>query len=290
MGTPLNLTFGIEIEFLVAYSPEEVATWDYDKKVQRTLVLRDVILALEAAHLKVFRSDPDDGVYTKWAVKRDKSVIPDPNLERTPCWSSGSIVQLPKSQLEGIFLCDVEMIFPILKFHPKSFAEIQKFITTITSKFTIFTPESAGLHVHVVNKKSGFPFTVVKNLAMLICCFEDPFNQIHPEQRIIGTDSSLCQRPSHNFNRHSRHKPQETITLIGRFPNLYSFILAFQQLPGRYTAYNLWNLFSNPTSKRTIEFLQHAGTLDFPTVFRWVVSLLLPEEGGGVSCRAALSA
>ena len=59
------------------------------------------------------------------------------------------------------------------------------------------------------------------------------------------------------------------MNLIERYPSLHDFILAFQQ-PGRFTAYNLWNL-ENATAKRTIEFRQHAGTLDFPTVVRWVV-------------------
>ena len=268
MSTPLDITFGVEIEFLLACHPtqgpigparsanERIA--EYNKNPRR-----DVRWALHAAGLEVSWEDQGDGEYKTWTVVGDSSVEPDDDLKQTPCWCRGSRVQLPERQLQDLQYWDVEVVSPILRLNAKSFSDIQNVITTITSRFTVFTPESAGLHVHVGNKTSGFSLQAVKNLAMLVCCFERQFNQLHPGNRL---NNYHCRTPSYEFNRH-RHHPQETVKRIEDFTTLSQLILNFQG--GDCGAYNLYNL--DYGEKRTIEFRQHAGTLEFPKIYRWVV-------------------
>ncbi|KAI9715843.1 MAG: hypothetical protein M1812_005663 [Candelaria pacifica] len=137
---------------------------------------------------------------------------------------------------------------------------------------------SAHLHVHIGNGTSGegFPFHTVRNLAMLVIVFESEIDKMLADHMGFSTETTWA--------RSARKNPAFTGLSISAMArkiqnecHTISDIIEIMDpcLPGmendtdfrRYFKYNFWSLKS---SKKTIEFRQHQGSLSAIEIIHWV--------------------
>ena len=281
---PLNLTFGIELEFVLGYFLEPGWEKDLDEhelqsaergeisneRISRNNQERNrIVLKLREIGLDV--NEVHQTNYACWTVTSDGSVSAgEAKLSLVQDWANGTRTVLTEEGRRNLMFCDVEVKSRILPCNTDSFREVNEVVTAIVQSFPVFVNESCGLHVHVGNEGYGFPFQTVKNFATLVTCFERQFNQLHPLHR-LRADYSLQQTTA--FNPDERD-PWYMAGLIDGFENLEAFLNTFgkdrtnKDLIVHQWCYNFNNLHFT-WDKRTIEFRQHAGSLDADTILRW---------------------
>ncbi|KAL8691608.1 MAG: hypothetical protein Q9218_003203 [Villophora microphyllina] len=282
MTRPLNLTFGVELEVIFRYDLQRYEKYidaddgvfgelnvqekqDFggsrdDAKLNR-LVRADIIDCLRGAGIPVhglLDKPKRQNEFSQWTISYDVSI------------------QTPK---DGACYTGVEIKSPVLFFSKKADEHIRKVIALLKQNFTVSTNESCGLHVHVGNRKDGFPLTTVKNLSMLVTAFERQVNSLHPASRAT---SRLCRPPGRLWHRMA---PESVATAIERFTDLDSLVerlsvahLRSNAEVGRFWAYNFINLTPKTddpfdtfgsSGSNTIEFRQHAGTTDTREIISW---------------------
>ncbi|KAK0278530.1 hypothetical protein LTR35_009269 [Friedmanniomyces endolithicus] len=167
-----------------------------------------------------------------------------------------------------------------------------------------FTNASTGLHVHVADHDRGLPLRAAKNLLQLATAFERCLDALHATNRIAyprvfshdGGNSigDFWCAPLSWFHRSNGQTSADS--------NLYDWLAAIEDQPslpalntgicgltdeiaeagglfhrtayGHNSAYNLDNLYPHFAGERytgTLEFRQHAGTMDFLEVVQWIV-------------------
>ncbi|MCJ1252821.1 hypothetical protein MMC24_000627 [Lignoscripta atroalba] len=282
--TPVQITFGVELEFLVAFNRAEYAPkvpagealhlWDpkyspslsYNEKLRRFVRL-DIIHELRKHGFLV--NDYHTPGHHKWTVSSDGSVEPtqselkpqitgDPREEKWPI-SCGALGY-----------ADIEVKSRVMVISMDALVEVYSAIEVINSRFPTIVNDSTGLHVHVGNLDLGFPLQTVKNLITFVAVFEKQLNQLHPENRLTN---DYCAQPSKSFSPGER-------TPLGIAQRVHSMtsIEELVQLMGseedgtidHNKCYNVNNLQYGLQGKRTIEFRQHEGILDPLGVIKWI--------------------
>lgn len=163
------------------------------------------------------------------------------------------------------------------------------------------TNNSTGMHVHVGNDKYPIPLPCAKNVFQFATAFESLLDQLHPITRTdIPADLSEgrntlppCYFHMLSSNIFDAHIPGESPALFHRLANIetavtYKDLGSFftvdrsrwnSPIPttGHNSAYNFDNLFPDHSAGRyaetltgTIEFRQHAGSLDFLEITAWI--------------------
>ena len=294
MAGTLNLTFGVELEFLLSYFEEPFPQRITDGIRQGRIQEDDIInlrsresSAQRAKLVPVLRSaglavnnygEPDYQnfpAYQKWTVEGDGSVQPDRSMLETmnPQWANGSRTLLTPDMRAALRYVDVEIVSPVLTYGNAAFLEVGTAVKAIVSRFPVYVNESAGLHVHVGNQSFGFPLSTLKNLAMLVSCFENQFNQIHPAQRLTN---EYCALPRWAFE-HNERNPQKMAEIIGEIDSVSRFQWwfcadrGFRDVQNNWRAYNFGNAVMTTSKKKTIEFRQHRGSLDGQEIQRWIL-------------------
>ena len=283
---PLNLTFGVEIEFILAYfqTPEWEARFEfgkvqempdyhfvlaeYSEKVQ---MRSEIISSLRKAGFGV--NDEGAANSTLWSVEGDGSVGPTlAEMEsRALIFANGRQRSLSDEERKKLRFCDVEVKSCVLPFNRDSLNAVARGVRTVVENHAVYVNQTCGLHVHVGNQTLGFPVQTVKNFATLVTCFEKQFNQFHPLHRL---QSQYCILETTAFHP-SERDPRRMAQIIDRFQTIEDVINRFgreRNEPDVYEnhwAYNLNNLLFRP-DRRTIEFRQHAGTLDSAAIDRWI--------------------
>ena len=282
---PLKLTFGVELEFVLGYLLK--SGWDRHlieserqgaSRNERSIELQAhdkrernrIVLKLRETGLDV--NDVHETDYARWTVASDGSVSArEASLSLVQHWANGTKSVLTEEGRRNLLFCDVEVKSRVLPCNACSFQEVDKVVTAIVKNFPVFVNESCGLHVHVGNQRQGFPLQTVKNLATLVTCFEKQFNQLHPLHR-LQAEYSMQQTTA--FEPEDRD-PWYIAGLIDGFEDLETFLNTFgkdrtdKALFEHHWCYNFNNLQLSWT-KKTIEFRQHAGSLDADTILRWV--------------------
>ena len=173
-GSPnsiLNLKFGIKLEFLLAYVPQQVPL-SFIKRKEQGENIDNLLEQYEYAEKAFQRNRIREGLlevgldvsneglkdYKKWSVHRDGSVVPTEELKAEHhLWANGQQINLPEKRERNIRYVDVEIVSPILTYGTDAFSEIEKVINAIRRRFPVVTPSTSGFHVHVGNKSKGFP-------------------------------------------------------------------------------------------------------------------------------------
>ncbi|MCJ1293386.1 hypothetical protein MMC34_004940 [Xylographa carneopallida] len=292
---PLQLTFGVELEFLLAYFREAQFALELET-IRQDLLVRganqdeiDRVLGIEIApeknreRGKILTRLQNIGVpvhdwgvdgkkdYHRWTVSLDDSVIPsgEEMQSMNPKWANGHVSNLTAEGRASMCYASVEVFSRVLPYNLDSLREVGIVVNTIAAEFPVYVNESCALHVHVGNMDFGFPVQTVKNFATLVTCFENQLNQIHPLHRL---DYAYCLPETLAFRPKERdiwrmaeiidqlNTPQKIIRHFGTKRN------------DRDEVYHWWcyNYNNLVLAKRTIEFRQHAGTLDLSAVFRWI--------------------
>lgn len=294
MARNLNLTFGVELEFLLSYFEEPLPQRITDgikagrisedditslrnqessaHRAKLVPVLRSVGLAVNDYGEPNYQNSP---VYKKWTVEGDGSVHPGQSMLETmkPQWANGSRTTLTPEMRAALRYVDVEIVSPVLTYGNAAFIEVGTAVKAIVSRFPVYVNESTGFHVHVGNQSFGFSLPTLKNVARLASCFEDQFNELYPVHRLAN---EYCVLPRWAFEPNERN-PQKIMEIIGKIDTLEKFQTQFcaqrdcRGVIHNWRAYNFGNAVMPESKKKTIEFRQHQGSLDPQEIQRWIL-------------------
>jgi hypothetical protein len=210
-------------------------------------------------------------IYTKWLIGFDSSLRPD---------VPDSVGDRPMDQRlnepgYGWNAAPVEIATPVLRPLDDDWKDkIETAISTVLDLFgedNVYVNDSCGLHVHVGNEYKGFPLSTYKKLGILLYAYERSINCFHPPHRVF--ENAHC-RP---LNQELADNGRCTADPPG-LTDLATIALRLQQASGwqeflerfnpnaEYLAYN----FCHYSTKRTVEFRQHCGTLDTGRIGIWV--------------------
>ena len=281
--SPKTLTFGVELEFILAY-PRSCSKKDLwavrDTYIRQPLLAAGISVSDRTQSIKVAKGKQK---FDMWHVTDDKSVYTTEAQLKAIDYTFANGVR--KGSDEKLRYSSVEVISPVLPLTVDSLKEVQRVVSVIRSQRT-FTPPSAGLHVHVGYGTRGFSLPVLQNLLVLMTCFEPQLNQAFPEHRQGNFFCASLQKSMFNPQERARLDMAEEIymfsTLVGLADKLHIPRRQYNS-PGvrhwrydRFRAVSLQNLHPvfNPTKKKkTVEFRQHAGTLDAFEILRWIVTV-----------------
>ena len=164
----------------------------------------------------------------------------------------------------------VEVVSPPLYCTDEALTDIRTVIETITSNFDTFVNRSCGFHVHVGRESEGFTFNMLRKFCTMVVGFQNQITSLRPTWR---QRSKYCIGMN-QVKPFRRKTPLKQIEMVRNAPNKFRLI-DYLNPDGRFFAYSLENLrfhyeADDTTSKPTIEFRQHEGTLDVVAVIGWV--------------------
>ena len=254
--TIFSLTFGVELEFIVRYNPEdyegkrlkaEGKIWTDD--LDGILVQMDMIETLNDNGFPTNSYKETD--FLKWTVDTDGTVS--------------------ASGIKGSWHA-IEVKTPVLSSCRASLDLIDRVLKLLVSKFKIFTNEKCGLHVHVGNEDRGFDLSTLKTFCSLITAFDSQLESLHPPSRVKNPYAKGTETLFHHGATLI-----EKLSIIERLETEENLITQFhltEDSNDKYMAYNFLNLQLDPDRGaeplRTIEFRQHRGTLDPKLITNWV--------------------
>ena len=282
MAAPLQLTFGVELEFIVRYNIADYEPscaggagvfWPLDQKIvplkKHVAVLRaHIITILQEAGFATNDVLVEKTNYQKWTVDTD-----------------GSIKWDDLRTVAGFAYYGIEVKSPAFCYSDWALTQIQRVVLLIRSEFQVFVNESCALHMHVGNRAAGFPLQTLKNFCMLITIFDRQIEMLHPLHRL---QSNFALRPARQFEGMALEEKVRRINAIESLEGLVNcyHLQEWGGLEG-YMGYNFLNL-TNPVTvwrpTKTIEFRQHEGTLDPVEIIRWAqlaTSLLKCDHDAG---------
>ena len=237
----VHLTYGVELEFMIAYSSAEITSEAVyrkredvlakqtlaqgksyeDMNRQLAIIQNEIVREKVREVLKNFQIDladdaqkskkgPDE--YNGWTVTGDSTVTASKSiLDRADFqFLDGSRPQDERHFEEfrqQVEFVDMELISPawnFIDFYVNS-EEIRNVIRIIASRFKVFIPpKTAAFHVHVGNGDAGFSLQQTQNMALLFSTFERQFSQFHPKHRLNNVN---CQLPRSLFRPADRGLP-----------------------------------------------------------------------------------
>lgn len=254
MDGPFEITFGIELEFVVLFQKADYREADghYNESeadIQWEL-LQHIVDVLKAYNFMV--NDPHDDCINNWTVTSDSSIDLEPE-------------DLPH-RLRGLDSYPLELKSPAYRYTTEALTEVQRAVAVVKRYFKIFVNESCGFHVHVGNHDRGFTLETVKSLSLLVTVFERQLNQLHPRHRNFN---SWCLTPALQLLDRSLWEFVEAIEDMPDIISLIALMCSDKDNGGsKYRAYNLCNLADD--NRRTIEFRQHQGTIEAGAILAWI--------------------
>lgn len=262
-ASPLHLTFGVELEFIVRSSPEvyqdglgddllaaEGMFSPTDFERYGALVRLHMIQILNQSGFPTYGYRAShcnqDTNFSKWTVDTDSSV--------NPVDDSGDWVA-------------IELKTPVLDCSPPSLEKIRTVVKLLVSHFKLHINESCGLHVHVGNGNSKFPLSTLRSFCSLITVFEHQLDSLHQPGRLPNPYAKSTHRAFADGA-----SPREKLSIVDELTTVRSLIRRFQPSGDKHMAFNFLNLSENTDAPlRTIEFRQHRGTLDPELISYWVM-------------------
>lgn len=257
---PSRMTFGVELEFIVRYNPDEYVgkVPDADGKVGPPPGLHHKCGILVSLHMIRILNEygfPTNGYketnFSKWTVDTDGTVAPD---DASGNWYA------------------IELKTPVLSCCHSAFEQIETVVKLLVSKFKLYTNEKCGLHVHVGDESRGFTVPTLKNFCSLIAVFENQLDSLHPPERLENTYAKSTRKAFQPGTCSS-----DKLSIIDKLEDRESLIIRFH-LPdnrgcNKHMAFNFLNLLESQEGQidplQTIEFRQHRGTLDPKLITNW---------------------
>lgn len=255
---PFVLTFGIELEFIIRYNPEDYdlerlaakgKSWPIEYGLP---ISRQMIQVLNENGFSTNDSKITD--FSKWTVTTDSTVFP---YDLSENWYA------------------IELKTPVLVCSALSLNQVETVVNLLVSKFQLYTNGTCGLHVHVGNENRGFDLDTLKNFCSLITAFEHQLNSLHSPDRL---KYPFLKPMKMGFNLSA--SPRKKLSIINDLETLHDLIILFHRREDDADDYdrnfafnflNLSNLHQNVDEPlRTIEFRQHRGTLDPNLITNWI--------------------
>ena len=264
MPIPLNLTFGVELECIICFDPAifepalkpaDGILWTQESSPH--LPRESKLSILFRQHVGDFLTRKGFPTYDvtsqegdqKWTISNDTSI---------------DIQDGPRA-IDGYLECDIEIKSPALRFCAKALRRVEQVVRLIAREFDASVNTSCGLHVHVGNRKKGFPLQTLKNLCMLTTMFEHQLNSLHPAHRI---GNHHAKGPSAVFRGQN---PWDTLQKIQGCESKHKLVRLYANDEGlldRRFAYNICPMVLGP--HKTIEFRQHESTLEWSKIVNWI--------------------
>ena len=282
----MDLTFGIELEFIAIYpdghfehygGPHTAARCGQSNQCEYILCE-----AFRSKRIPVTREavQGNNGKFSNWIIGTDSH-----NL------TAEEELHVPQGyRVEPLELASRKFHFYTDDWQTEIKAVLEILSGFETSGVKFVTNEQTGFHVHVGNHDRLWPLRTVKSLLQLVTAFEWCFDTLHMVHRIVHPIYDLCQymTPSWFFLQKPKlgaqnrlDSPRDWLATIESVKTIAEFCKLFQfdegdfegETNGHFSAYNFDNLI--PTDRRaiptgTIEFRQHAGTLEFKDIVAWI--------------------
>ncbi|MCJ1430512.1 hypothetical protein MMC29_008430 [Sticta canariensis] len=258
---PFRLTFGMELEFIVRYKPEnyqdglltaEEQLWTSESSP--TLHQKyGILVRVHMIQILIDNGFPTNRFretdFSKWTVDTDGSVTP--------------------SRVRGNWY-PIELKTPILVPSVAVFESVERAVQLLRSHFHLHTNKRCGLHVHVGNENRGFDLPTLKTFGSLITVFESQLNSLHSPDRLANQYASLTSVAFPNVS------VRDKLSIVDKLETIDDLILQFhltdELVFDKYMAFNFFNLQEClPNPLRTIEFRQHQGTLDPRLIRSWAM-------------------
>ena len=247
---PLSLTFGVEVECVVAYEAGIFGTGPKDVKIRREI---EELLDRNDIPMNELRGD-DPIIYEKWTINEDATI------------------ELPRNTAEREYE-DAEFQSRIFYYDdPHSFEEIRTVLRLAHNNFDLMTrPENCcGLHVHIGNEDRGFPFAVLRRYVLFVMAFEHLLLSLTPESRLTPPHGKkcFCHLPSTliAFRGMTLAQRLEEVRACNREWQLQELMCPIWY--GKNTAFNIGSHSDN--TKRTLEHRLFAGTTDAEEIVAYV--------------------
>ncbi|KAK5164946.1 uncharacterized protein LTR77_009611 [Saxophila tyrrhenica] len=261
--TAPDITFGVELEFIALYKLAG------DEEPSGTLVGETIYNRLLAAGIPAVGYESLDGdindtapSYSRWRVETDDVDLKPDERKLLP---------------EGWYEEPIELVSRKLHINdPNCINEIATVLQALRSiegvDCRFVTNVQAGLHVHMGWNDEKIPLRVAKNVLQLCTAFERQLDQIHSTDRI---NNRSCRALSlfhmkqidgdedGNENRESKKKDNFLLSNLYDIETLdsYKAIVNFDNL-----WWNWKEVDENAPITGTIEFRQHAGSLDLAAI------------------------
>ncbi|KAH7330148.1 putative amidoligase enzyme-domain-containing protein [Rhexocercosporidium sp. MPI-PUGE-AT-0058] len=294
------LTFGVELEFLMAYLPDDtpppdpsesrllrleytkadISTYhDLTKDISNSrhtdenggrliCAKRHIRTALSAAGLPIRMeeiTEHDRSDFSGWDIVEDGS-IDEP--EDTPY----RYLQL-------------EVRSPAYIFTPSALSEVRLACQTLAEDFCLLSVETSALHVHVGDGERSFDDETTRKLAAFIWAFEPQLNSIHPLHR-QNTYYTTSMRASSRYSTWYQERYDRIPSGITGALDLLACadIAALCEQIKDESGYlkscqvsfcGIKAASTNPEhGKKTVEWRQHEGTLDGEEVTNWIAVVM----------------
>ncbi|MCJ1282663.1 hypothetical protein MMC26_001988 [Xylographa opegraphella] len=266
VSTEVRLTFGIELEFFYKYDLSYTSELRklasryeiyLEPEMEHNLIFEIVarMLAENNVPVSTFRESHYKAKYDKWIVKTE-----------CPTWDP------PEANSET---AEIEVVSRILVLEEKSFEEVRLVLAILENfpgPYKFYVNRLTGFHVHVGAEQRRFVLPFLKKFTQTVTAFEHEIESLHSDDRIRN---QFAGAPSQQPELLSRLGPLTSIAVLDRQKTFEDINEVFSD--ERHKAYNLRNLIDPDTypshetkRKQTIEFRQHAGTLDGDTICNWI--------------------
>ncbi|GIZ39369.1 hypothetical protein CKM354_000275500 [Cercospora kikuchii] len=301
-------TVGIELEFAIVYKADAfanipdltpsrpLANVPADQAIQHFLKQAGV-----ASNLA--RETPEDAPYQDWTVDHDC-------LEFTPAeeasipegWTREHIELQSRvfSYVRDDWAAEIQRVTEVLSMMRSDY------------HCAILTNRTSGFHVHIGNGPDFIPFKTGKRIAQLFTAYESRFDQMHAATRVLAPGLDIepfrCEPlvpfwfapPSFyhwNHNADFHILPIDNRIHHSDNENVFNWIQRIEKATdyqgladlsivnsvcgdklGHHAALNFDNcyedgFYGDTFVKKTIEFRQHIGTVDFQSIVSWILFL-----------------
>lgn len=283
-----NITFGVELEFICVYPRH---TFNSLHVLVESEFYQDHVPADHALwHLLNGRGIPttgfeelgtsvDEKPYCKWAVVEECGLV----------LSEAEELTVP----DGYEVCPIELTSRIYTSEREAEREIPKVLLVLQQMERVYgckfiTNAATGLHLHMGNGGDPLPFHLVQRVAQLMTAHERAFDSIHAANRILAPavsrfleyEEAPLNAPPSFWHRLREGEASSNLSWLCKIQSASSVedIAAIHRgacsgdhlyTYGKQCNVNYDNMFPDEEYdrtayelKHTIEFRQHAGTLD----------------------------
>ncbi len=274
-----NLTFGVELEFAVAtIAPGGIDPHPKDPRPVIGLCsgpedspIKNLNLHIvETLHKAGFSAEVNTGAAT-WKREKEES------------WTVGQDGTIMAPERCYYNWLPMEITSPPYYYSKQALYEIRLVIQVLRDNYRVSCNRSCGTHVHVGGGHKGFDVKTIKNVLATIWTFEPQIETIHPKYRVQNLDFCPSFRADSELARNNTLAGKldiraglEDILSASSLAELEDLSYASEKAMagGGRLAYHLGDISGSfPASnlyKRTIEFRQHKGTLDFEELELWI--------------------
>lgn len=275
-----NLTFGVELEFAVATIPlhgvdphphdcrQVIGLGSGSERLRYDNMKSHIVQTLHRANIFAEAGTISTTTINKhaWLIKTDSTI-------RSP--DDGG-----KYQWYAIEICSPPFYYSLQALH-----EVGLVCQVLKDTYRISVNQSCGTHVHVGNANKGFQFETIRRLMATVFTFEEQFESIHPKHRRENVKMCPSLRRSSELRRNNMEGNNldldaalnDLIIMDADFAQLEDLLApgSSSQQGGSRGAYFVGDVagqfeLGGPGNKRTIEFRQHKGTLDFEELELWI--------------------